>query len=68
MPSDTSSYVEHPIDPNKGLNFVCSTVDDNLKYFSESMKKRASKARGACIASDTPNFAFNIMLKTMQHL
>ena len=59
LPSGTSSYIEHPIvEPNKGINFVTNTANDNLKYFSESMKKRASKVRKACIASGSPNFAF----------
>ena len=57
MPSDTSSYVEHPIEPNKCLKVVSNTVDDNLKYFSEPMKKRASKVRKACIVAGTPNFS-----------
>ena len=41
MHSDSTRHREHPIEPNKGLNFV----NDNLKCFSEAMKKRSSKAR-----------------------
>ena len=52
LPSDSTSYSECPTSqPIKSLNFA------NDKCFSEAMKKRASKARKACIASGTPNFA-----------
>ena len=56
MPSDTSNCIELPMDPNKGLNFTCNAVNDNLKCFSEQMKKRSSKDRKLCIASGAPNF------------
>ena len=52
LPSDSSSYSEYPtLQLNKSLNFA------NDKCFSKAMKRRASKAQKACIASGTPNFA-----------
>ena len=39
MPSDSTSYSEHPIEPSEGLNFLSNSVSDNLKYFTEAMKK-----------------------------
>ena len=57
IPSDNSFHEECPINSEKGLQFVSNTVKENLEYFSEAMKKRASKARKACIASSgTPKF------------
>ena len=33
MTSDKSSYEEHPIDPEKGLDFVSNAVKENLEFF-----------------------------------
>ena len=57
MPSDTSIHVECLMEPSEGLNFASNVMNDNLKHFSESMKKQENKDRKSCKASGIPNFA-----------
>ena len=40
MPSDKSGYEEHPIDPEKGLQFASNAVKENLEFF---LKRRKSE-------------------------